>query len=568
MTGCSLAALKRRLRGRAACAVLLALALAFWPIGVSGDTSPWSSPVKISEGTQGGWFPTVAADPTGAIHVVWNGSVPGAKAGDAPGRDNGAAVGASRIATTDMTSALLYARWDGKTWTKPNDVGLAWRGVALRPALVADQNGQLHLLHNAIGRLEPDAYTLIPNIYHTVSPASSAERVQSWRESVKMTWGLSYYSDVAIDSRGTLHAIWTEASAVQDSAGRDLGYGIYYARSVDGGQTWSRRVPLDGQNSIWWYRLQLKVDARDRLHVVWETLDSEAPSGFGVTSAAYYAQSVDGGLTWYQTRLLDDSSAAVPAPAAGEAPAATPVAGAVLALSPQQPCIGVTGDGRILLLYRQPTTNRILYRESADGRKWSTGRTLPGVRVGVGRPYDRYDAVTDSAGHVHVAVVGYATDITPQGLLHLEWNGQEWGPVSTISSSPPYPEFPRLAVTEGNRIHAVWFDGDVESVDRVPVGIWYSSATSSAPAVPSKPSSVALAVGGLARDVTPTVVPTPTVGQRAGLFVAGGPVAAEPHDISPIELFTQHPAFPVAAGLGPVLFGLALFVVVGARRSR
>ena len=38
-------------------------------------------------------------------------------------------------------AALFYSRWDGKTWTKPNDIALIWWGHALRASLAADARG-------------------------------------------------------------------------------------------------------------------------------------------------------------------------------------------------------------------------------------------------------------------------------------------------------------------------------------------------------------------------------------------------------------------------------------------
>jgi hypothetical protein len=135
-----------------------------------------------------------------------------------------------------------------------------------------------------------------------------------------------------------------------------------------------------------------------------------------------------------------------------------------------------------LLVAREYGTDRINYVESADGVLWSQPRRLPGIKAGVARPYDMYDMVTDSAGHVHLVVVGYLAGSDAMRVLHTEWNGWSWSSPETITTSPPYPEYPRLALSQGNRLHVVWFGGDKPAIGRSPTGgIWYTTELTSAP---------------------------------------------------------------------------------------
>lgn len=466
----------------AGCLLLAALVGALISPGRAGaDTGPWSRPVKISTG-QSGWFPDVAAADDGRVHVVWNQSQPEETEKDPVEEvleEEGLVQPSVRV-----LSALYYSRWDGKSWTKPNDIAVAQKGVALRSALAVDGAGHTHLLRLGIGDLQADStqhHEL--DVWHTRSDGARAESVMSWTPPKRVSRDASgYFTDIAIDSRGVIHVIWSENIAGAPA--------LLYSNSRDGGASWSPRVVLDGSSFVWWYRAQLKVDARDRLHVVWEVTDRK---NLGSTRGAVYARSEDGGASWSHTIFPENLP---PYPFYR-----------LRGPGPQQPTIGIDGRGDTLLVYRDGDTGRVLYRVSTDGIRWSPPAPLPGVRAGVDRPYDVYDTVTDSAGRVHLAVVAYPDGFDTMSLLHAEWNGQGWSSPDVIVGSPPYPEYPRLALSEGRRLHVVWFGGDRHTVDRDPVGIWYSTAETSAPR--------AVGRGIPASDVQGALAPVPRAADRS-----------------------------------------------------
>mgnify|MGYP005844470693 CR=1 FL=1 len=536
---------------------LFALALALGagllsPGHVRAETGQWSQPVRITGELPAGWFPDVAADDLGNVHVVWNSTLPGRSdpvLSPAWGRQDGEAQ-----ARGDVSSALFYTRRDAEGWTKPNDVGLAWRGVALRSSIAVGDQGRLHLIRLGLGKLEPESLGQ-EDLWYSSADGSRAESVASWRQPRRVTRATQgYYSDIAVDSRGVIHAIWTESSRGT--------WGLYYSQSTDGGATWSDRVALEGDEFVHWYRAQLKVDARDRLHVVWELVDvrydGDALVPSPQTKAAAYAQSKDGGLTWSKTRFPPDCLppyffCGVPGP------------------GPQQPAVGVDGRGQVLLVFRETDGNGISYHLSADGARWSPPLPLPGVRAGVNRPFDVYDMVTDSAGHVHLAAVGYADGSEAMSLLHVEWDGEGWRQPVVIAESPPYPEYPRLAVSRGNRLHAVWFGGDRPSVDRSPVGIWYSTTQTAAPS----PATRLGVVPAASRDPTtaestsrsavlsPTPVPVSALGEASAQDLRATALPRQP-EASPEWLsgVREHPAYPLLVAVAPVLALLATALLV------
>ena len=104
---------------------------------------------------------------------------------------------------------------------------------------------------------------------------------------------------LAIDSRGHLHVLWTEVRGSQ--------YDVLYARSTDGGGTWSpgfdlsnSTLPAVGGN--------LAVGPDDTLHAAW------ADRRQGGNQRIYYSRSTNSGASWEAPRDLsgDLGNAATP----------------------------------------------------------------------------------------------------------------------------------------------------------------------------------------------------------------------------------------------------------------
>ena len=101
---------------------------------------------------------------------------------------------------------------------------------------------------------------------------------------------------LAIDSRGLLHVVWMLDDYSSLSRLGYSGRAVYYARSTDGGQSWSDMIAVDegdsrdetyeGSQPEWG---NVVVDNEDRIHIVW----------IGTTGMwRYHKWSGDGGMTW------------------------------------------------------------------------------------------------------------------------------------------------------------------------------------------------------------------------------------------------------------------------------
>lgn len=267
---------------------------------------------------------------------------------------------------------------------------------------------------------------------------------------------------------------------------------IFYRRSTDNGVTWSAPVNLSrspaGSN-----KPQIKLDGKGGVYVTWDE-GWDFYTGQGSPQSVAYAYSFDDGQTWS-------------APTIFHAP--TPVGAA------QQITLGVgSGDQRVLVWRveagARPESREVYYQVSKDrGRTWSPPRRLEGVSA---RDWltglDNYTSATDSAGHVHLALVTQTDNITTTqySLVHLEWDGLRWSAPETVFTSEDLPEWPRLAIGGGNQVFLTWF---VRPKEEIWTGghytVWAAHMEADAPRIISTPRPTPLPTA------TPTPIPsTPT----------------------------------------------------------
>lgn len=488
--------------GGSAC--LLIVALTLWltdglrfasPILFAGNG--WSEPFDVSDG-KFGWFPDLTVDGQGWVHVIWG---------------SGAQASRSRPDAPELFLDLLRYRVlrEGQ-WSPMNDIEVTCTGgFTVRNALVAAPNGRLHALVRAC--------TDVTSMYASTSTAWSAG---AWSRRIRL--GSSYYNALAVDSQGVLHALYNEAIITPNDDRPPLSE-IFYRRSTDGGQTWTVRTNLaylPGGDE----RPQIKVDGRDRVHVVWDH-GSDWYLGLDQPGYAVYRRSDDRGESWSGHVLLGLDVAPV-----------------------VQATLGLTAEGNPLVVYRSASNTTIYYQFSPDGgTSWSNSQPIPAVRARdpIERGLDSYTMATDSAGRVHLLLAGFPEDSVAAipMLLHLSWDGQAWSLPEIVAATPNRPMWPRLVVGQGNQLHAVWFsytDASGWGERRV----WYSARTVDAPPLPPQIRS----------SFTPT--PTPPFNPSA--------IPAAPTDrIVPTPTrFSDDPAPPVSGETStPLVIAVALVPVLG-----
>ena len=236
-----------------------ALQVAFAP------PSPWTGPERLSQQGQAANYPSAAMDAQGNIHVVWCES----SQGGGPG------------------TSLSYARWDAasKRWSRTVVLQQGISGVEMTrwPALIAGAQGLLHLVWSS-GEQGQIAYSRA----RTGEAASSGG--WSTPRGLSAAGSSGSWPQIGEDAAGRLYVLY----AVPLNEGR----GIYLASSSDSGATWSPPKQVFDAAADGWAMVDhpaLLVTPDGVLHAAWVRA---ALPGTWQPQGIVYARSDNGGVTW------------------------------------------------------------------------------------------------------------------------------------------------------------------------------------------------------------------------------------------------------------------------------
>jgi hypothetical protein len=448
-------------------AVSLAWLLAVSSYGISAraQNSGWTPPHDFGPY----WFPDVAADPEGGVHVVWSNSESG----------------------FDMVMYSVSA--DGATWSQPVDVQAyvprLGTSEATRPTLVVGQNGKIHLSSRMV------------QVFTTQSTLEGAGNALDWGEPT--SHGEGYFSRMVVDKRGVLHLLYTQN--VADSTCQ-ICYHLYATQSSDQGVTWSNPVDISIR-STGSAKPQLAVDGENGLHAVWEQGAGGTLGRVDDPPSVMYSASFDGGESWSQPSQLN--------------PAGEPSSDQPEGTMARNITIAAPDGEKLIVAWWSIPDDRVYYQTSTDaGRNWTDPRAIPGIYGIWGRVQSRLDAYSmavDSAGDVHLVLVGRrGPEDSALGLYHLVWNGQGWSePELIIRYESDVPEWPRIAVGMGNQLHVVWFVRGADDAFDSESGdyrVYYSQGVSGSPALEaaddvvetSAPVLLPLSAGSVETDTSST----------------------------------------------------------------
>jgi len=133
------------------------------------------------------------------------------------------------------------------------------------------------------------------NFWYSRAWAEDAGSVRAWA-TPRVLDGPASTSTIVAQGTDTLHVLLGGTGARPD---------IYYRRSDDGGETWTPPINLsqiDEPNTIA-ILPQLAIDARGRLHAVWVQIP-DPPIEY-LKSGIFYSRSLDGGQSWSNPLSLD-----------------------------------------------------------------------------------------------------------------------------------------------------------------------------------------------------------------------------------------------------------------------
>ncbi len=337
---------------------------------------------------------------------------------------------------------LMYARLHGASWSDPVEVLATPKGGALNfPAATSDGRGLLHVLWQG-GPLN--------RIYYSCAAVAEAASPNRWSTPRPLSEGGAFNgglrSDIVTGLDDGLHVLYAS-----------LGGNVYYRRSTDAGDRWTRpvRVSNAGTAEATDYP-RVTADESGRLHATWTQF--RLPDGWPPTGG-FYGQSVDGGQTW-----------SPPLQVAGENYGTVNVA--------------AVGADRVHLVWNAAVRigHRLHQWSSDGGRSWSAVQRITREPKG---GFTGYPAMAiDAAGTLHLATALDGPAGKHGEVYYLMWRGNDWNEQLLISQGAvgkTAVDSPSMTVSGGNHLHVVYAD-DSER-------IWYTSRLTDAPSVPPRPFS-------------------------------------------------------------------------------
>jgi hypothetical protein len=434
------------------------------------QSSGWTIPQIISTSTISetvySWFPDLAVDEFSSVHAIWSSTRP--------------------LPNSGLQEQESYSRLTRSGWSKPNDIVPPSPDI-FRNAIASDLNGHVLMLFR--GSINNKPLTL----YYTQANVEEAWSAQAWTHNYQINRGSAYLSDIAVDSHGVIHVIYDDTYHFSGQENQVVYADIYYRKSTDGGMTWSSPINLSNSPETGSARSYLEVDSSDTIHVTWDE-GWDRLSGVEADSLySAYTNSKDEGESWSAPKNISY-------------PNDTPV----------QLSVGANGKGSVMLVWRSKLDQRIYYQWSSDnGVIWSVPPTIPNIFARPWSiPFDMYHMATDSNGNIHLILVGQLQKNNPiPGVYHLVWNGKWWSnPEKIFQQDNLYPEYPKIVISEGNQIHAVWFTREGSMWTQSNRQVWYSRSQADAPHVAFSPRPTPTTPSALFTQTPhPSPTPRPTI---------------------------------------------------------
>lgn len=186
---------------------------------------------------------------------------------------------------TAAAYGIDYLHWDGESWLGPNSIFVNADGSNVGHVRAAiDSEQVIHLIWGG-GRNQ---------LYYASAPAADAASALSWSQPAPLGAAITE-AGIAVAPDGTLVVAFSNADAMGT---------VSVTTSFDGGLTWSTPAPAAlTADGIAPDAVSVAVDDGGGLHLTWT--GATLPSGEPLVGV-FYARSLDSGMTWSEPLQVDD----------------------------------------------------------------------------------------------------------------------------------------------------------------------------------------------------------------------------------------------------------------------
>ncbi len=240
--------------------------------------SGWSTTEVVStESIADSFFPSIAADSLGNIHVAWY--------------DNTDYAGSG----TDWD--IFYKRWNSSSWTTTEVVSTESTGTSENPSIAVDSLGNIHITwadttnYNGAGT----DWDIFYKRWNSSTTAWTTSEVVSTESTLD-----SRHPSIAVDSTSNAHITWDDTTNY-NGAGTD--WDIFYKRWNS--SSWTTLEVVSTESTLSSVEPCLAADSEGRVHVAW--YDQTDFLSAGTDSDIFYKR-MEFDREWSITKVISTES--------------------------------------------------------------------------------------------------------------------------------------------------------------------------------------------------------------------------------------------------------------------
>jgi len=390
----------------------------------SFDRFTWimnTTEVVSTESTVESYYPSLATDTAGNVHIAWQDYTD--YAGSGTGWD------------------IFYKRWDAasSSWTTTEVVSTESTSRAENPSLGTDSSGNVHIAWQ--DETDYDGAGTDPDIFYKYWNATTSSWTTTEVVSTESTED-SYYPSLAIDASDNVHIAWQDGT---DYTGSGTDRDIFYKHWNATTSLWTTTEVVSTESTEDSSNPSLAIDSAGNIHVAWH--DRTDYAGAGGDMDIFYKRWDASTSSWTTTEVVSTESTGYSF----------------------HPSLAIDGAGNMHIAWHDETNyassgmdDDIFYKYWVSSTSsWTTTEVVS--TESTGSSYYPSLAI-DSAGNIHVAWhdrTDYAGAGGDMDIFYKRWDAStfSWTTTEVVSTeSTGTSNFPSLAVDSIGNVHIAWYD--------------------------------------------------------------------------------------------------------------